>query len=159
MCDKTAEAANPWVFLFCLSKIPELLDTYLLCFRKKPIILLHWYHHFTVMLYCWDAWAVIQDNGAWFAGMNLVVHSVMYSYFAAAVLGVRFSRPTQQAITLLQITQMVLGLVIVLHNLLVCNTEPVNGFCALAMYLSYLVLFVQFYLSKYNAAVNKNKNK
>lgn len=150
MCDKTAEIANPWVFFFCLSKIPELFDTYLLVLRKRSVILLHWYHHVTVMLYCWDGWAIIGPNGAWFAGMNLIVHSIMYSYFAATAMDIHFPKAAQMVITQLQILQMVLGLAIVVHNLVRCNTDPINAYCALGMYLSYLVLFVQFYFAKYN---------
>jgi elongation of very long chain fatty acids protein 6 len=69
---------NHWVALFCLSKIPELVDTVLLvlqvrplvkdtvrCWNPKPltissqkkdVIFLHWYHHAVTLMYCWIAW-------------------------------------------------------------------------------------------------------
>jgi elongation of very long chain fatty acids protein 6 len=47
-------AAGLWVMLFIFSKVPELVDTVFLVLAKKPVIFLHWYHHFTVLLYC--AW-------------------------------------------------------------------------------------------------------
>jgi hypothetical protein len=34
-----------WMALFCLSKIPELMDTVFLVIRKRPVIFLHWWHH------------------------------------------------------------------------------------------------------------------
>jgi elongation of very long chain fatty acids protein 6 len=117
MCTTTSEIANPWVCLFCLSKIPELIDTLFLVLRKRPVIFLHWYHHIATLLYCWDAWAIQIPNGGWFALMNLVIHSIMYSYFAMTAYGVRFSNPTRLMITALQISQMFFGLLIVGHNL------------------------------------------
>ncbi len=60
------------------------------------------------------------QNGGWFAGMNLVVHSVMYSYYAACAFGAEFSKTTRLSITTLQILQMVAGTAIVLHNMFTC---------------------------------------
>ena len=51
-----------WVFLFIYSKLAELVDTLWLLLRKSPVILLHWYHHVTVLLYCWHAYSVRQDK-------------------------------------------------------------------------------------------------
>ena len=45
-------AVGFWVMLFIFSKVPELVDTIFLVANKKPVIFLHWYHHFTVLLYC-----------------------------------------------------------------------------------------------------------
>jgi elongation of very long chain fatty acids protein 6 len=39
--------------LFALSKIPELVDTVFLILRQKPVILLHYYHHISVLMYCY----------------------------------------------------------------------------------------------------------
>ena len=67
-----------WTAVFCLSKIPEFMDTVFLVFQKKPVIFLHWYHHTTVMLYCWHAFAMKTGYaGLWFAVMNYCVHSLM----------------------------------------------------------------------------------
>jgi len=149
MCDTKSEVFNAWVCLFCLSKIPELLDTFFLVLRKRPVRFLHWYHHIATLLYCWDAWALQIPNGGWFAGMNLLIHSCMYTYYALTAIGFRFSNPTRLMITGLQITQMIGGVLIVLHNLVVCP-EPIylrNYFCALIMYASYAVLFTQLFLA------------
>merc|ERR1712127_1141715 len=45
-----------WTILFVLSKFAELWDTFFIVVHKKPLIFLHWYHHITVLLYCWVAW-------------------------------------------------------------------------------------------------------
>jgi len=145
MCDLTSEHANPWVFYFCLSKIPELLDTVFIVLRKRPLIFLHYYHHVATLWYCWDAWGVQVQNGGWFAGMNLVVHSVMYSYYAACAFGAEFSKTTRLSITTLQILQMVAGTAIVLHNMFTCFDYKFNTYFALVMYISYMILFVKLF--------------
>ena len=45
-------AVGFWTMLFIFSKIPELVDTLFLVIAKKDVIFLHWYHHFSVLLYC-----------------------------------------------------------------------------------------------------------
>ncbi len=45
-------------------KIPELIDTVFIVLRKKPLIFLHWYHHVTVVLYCWHSFAQRSSAGA-----------------------------------------------------------------------------------------------
>jgi len=151
MCDLTSEHANPWVFYFCLSKIPELLDTVFIVLRKKPLIFLHYYHHVATLLYCWDAWSVQVQNGGWFAGMNLIVHSVMYSYYAACAFGARFNNTVRLSITSLQILQMVAGVSIVVHNMCTCLDYKFNSYFALVMYVSYMLLFIQLFAASLSA--------
>jgi hypothetical protein len=43
------------MLLFIYSKLFELLDTAFLVAKKTDIIFLHWYHHITVLFYCWYA--------------------------------------------------------------------------------------------------------
>merc|ERR1719421_1783003 len=87
LCDSTPYVtdARTWaVFVFNVTKIFEWVDTVMLVVRKKPIILLHWYHHLATMLYCWHGnWFSAKNDasGIWFSGMNVVVHSIMYGYY------------------------------------------------------------------------------
>ena len=76
-----------WVTLFIYSKIPELVDTVFLVFQKKPVIFLHWFHHVTVLLYCWHAFSNWTASGLWFVAMNFSVHSIMYFYYFLAISG------------------------------------------------------------------------
>ena len=75
--------------LFIYSKIPELLDTlFIVLTTGKSPAFLQWYHHATVLTFCWMAMAWDYGSGIIFAVMNYSVHSVMYSYFVVAyVLG------------------------------------------------------------------------
>jgi hypothetical protein len=49
-----------------LPQIPELGDTVFVVLRKKPLIFLHWYHHVTVLLYCWHSYASRSSAGLYF---------------------------------------------------------------------------------------------
>mmetsp|Transcript_7572 Transcript_7572/g.22702 ORF Transcript_7572/g.22702 Transcript_7572/m.22702 type:complete len:173 (+) Transcript_7572:279-797(+) len=71
-----------FVLLFVCSKIAELMDTVLLLLAGKPVIALQWWHHSTVLLYCWHSYSTRIATGLWFAAMNYSVHAVMYGYFA-----------------------------------------------------------------------------
>merc|ERR1711870_98735 len=80
---KTDSSRHPMLalFLFAFSKIPELGDTAFLILKGKPVRFLQWYHHSTVMLFCWLAIATEDTPGIWFAMTNYTVHAVMYMYF------------------------------------------------------------------------------
>ena len=80
-----------WVGLFIFSKVtrnitaptgladlslwqlPELIDTVFLVLRGRNVIFLHWFHHLTVLLYCWHAYHNRVASGLWFAAMNFSV--------------------------------------------------------------------------------------
>lgn len=148
-----------WIALFVVSKIPELVDTFWLMIGKNKVILLHWYHHITVLLYCWHAYSVQTSIGIYFAGMNYGVHAIMYSYYAMTQwsLGTRkIVKPFAQAITFLQIAQMFGGIFVVcasavFKNLLgyECSTRDDNTILAILMYTSYCLLFIQLYVERY----------
>lgn len=140
------------LLLFMLSKIPELADTGFLIARGRPVGLLHWFHHATVLLYCWFAYSARSSSGLFFCAMNYLVHSVMYAYFAAVAAGYKPSWGAH--VTRLQIAQMVAGVAIVASSAWLqlalgrsCE-EPVVLAAAAAMYCAYLALFVRFYMNR-----------
>ena len=61
-----------WVSMFIFSKIPELIDTVFLVLQKKPVIFLHWFHHVTVLLYCWHAYISGKDLSPPFTRSHLL---------------------------------------------------------------------------------------
>ena len=147
-----------FVWLFIYSKFVELVDTFFLLIRKNPVIFLHWYHHLTVLMYCWHAYSVRIGTGIWFATMNYSVHSVMYLYFAMTQYGPttkKFAKKFSKFITTIQILQMVVGIVVTFSAMLYvtfdvpCYTSLANSVLGLMMYASYFVLFVQLYVSHY----------
>ena len=71
-----------WTWMFVLSKVPELGDTIFIVLRKQKLIFLHWYHHITVLIYCWYSFSQYTAPARWFVVMNFIVHSIMYTYYA-----------------------------------------------------------------------------
>ena len=152
------DAGNWWMYLFNLSKIWEFGDTIIIVLRKKPLILLQHYHHLATMIYCW--WATIEvyrynNTNPFFSGMNLVVHSVMYTWYAATRTGWRSPKWMMMCVTFLQLIQMVFGAAIVViaqsnDPRCIWRQQDVYGSTlCLCMYFSYFVLFGQLFASSY----------
>jgi len=147
-----------FVAAFIYSKLFELVDTLWLVLRKAPVIFLHWYHHVTVLLYCWHSYSARIGTGVWFATMNYTVHSIMYCYFGLTQLGPKgkkLAKKFSMFITTLQLLQMVGGIVVTVTSMVQhangerCFVSLANSFLGLAMYASYFVLFLQLFLSHY----------
>ncbi|CUG04806.1 fatty acid elongase, putative [Bodo saltans] len=148
--------AGFWVAVFILSKIPELMDTVFLVIQKKDIIFLHWYHHVTVMLYCWHAYSTKIGSGLWFAAMNFSVHSIMYFYYFLGAVGARsLIRPIAPLITSLQLLQMVVGMAVTIATFVWrqdsegCSVNAANSRMGLIMYTSYFILFAALFKKLY----------
>mmetsp|Transcript_24788 Transcript_24788/g.41422 ORF Transcript_24788/g.41422 Transcript_24788/m.41422 type:complete len:314 (+) Transcript_24788:155-1096(+) len=144
-----------WVGLFIYSKIPELLDTVFLVLQKKRVIFLAWFHHTTVLLYCWHAYHNRIGPGLWFASANYTVHTVMYTYYFLMAAGLhKLARPCASLITTLQIAQMMMGTTVTAYSAIwsqteQCKVDPANYKMGLAMYVSYFWLFAVLFINKY----------
>lgn len=144
-----------WSYVFALSKVIELGDTAFIVLRKTPLSFLHCYHHISVFLFTW--YGIQSDNPAvcyWFCCMNYTVHSVMYAYYAFKASGVKFLSRVSAIITLLQITQMFMGVYL---NILAfkhqsdvkCVFHSDLLYFGMFMYVSYALLFVNFFYKRY----------
>merc|ERR1712060_421471 len=145
-----------FVGLFIYSKIFELFDTVLLLLAGKPVIALQWWHHSTVLLYCWHSYSCRIATGLWFAAMNYSVHSVMYGYFALMSTKYRkYITPYAIFITLAQLVQMLVGMFVTIKAVLwqdvgaECHVNKTNSVLGLAMYFSYFVLFFKLFIDNY----------
>jgi len=154
--------------LMMLSKFIELGDTFFLWVRGKPILFLHWYHHASVLLYCWFTVQTGYPSGA-FGTMNCFVHSVMYYYYGRVAQGgttITYKLAIAKWITQIQIIQMVVGLLFagaLMGSYRFDTTKTCDGgkmlresgmlvtvFMATGgMYLSYLLLFLQYYARRW----------
>lgn len=149
-----------WVQMFILSKFPELFDTFFILIHKKKLIFLHWYHHITVLLYCWHSYVTHTPSGIFFVNMNYGVHSVMYFYYF--LMAIKIRPPWAMMVTFLQISQMFVGVAFTILGFIYvgtdnCTISHSNNMAAFLMYGSYLVLFLQFFISRYFVKSSKKK--
>lgn len=152
--------------MFCFSKCFELIDTIFIILAKRPLIFLHWYHHITVLLFCWYAYGTRASTGIYFGCVNYFIHSIMYFYYGMT----QFSpytkslvKPFAMQITFLQLSQMGFGVIIIGFTVYYkyyrkpCYTHANVNFLGLLMYASYFVLFLQIFLDRYFASKNKKE--
>lgn len=150
-----------WTWMFALSKVPELGDTIFIVLRKQNLIFLHWYHHITVLLFTWYSYGQHISPARWYICMNYLVHSLMYSYYAARALGFRVPKRIAMLITVSQIVQMVVGCYVTYYGYvkasqgIFCQIPEGTAKLGLAMYGSYFVLFAHFFVNSYYSPKGK----
>lgn len=149
-----------YIVVFIFSKYAEYLDTFFLILHKKPLLTLHWWHHFSVSAYCVYGGMSGLSLGIFCGVMNYVVHGYMYTYYTFSSFGYRPSK-WAMSITVMQITQMVIGLLLSAAAVYAKYTKPgcvwqnssAKGMNMLAMsmfiYGSYFLLFAKFYFDRY----------
>eukprot|EP00123_Amoebidium_parasiticum_P000968 comp11927_c0_seq1/m.6592 comp11927_c0_seq1/g.6592 ORF comp11927_c0_seq1/g.6592 comp11927_c0_seq1/m.6592 type:complete len:313 (-) comp11927_c0_seq1:488-1426(-) len=151
-------ASGLWTGLFIYSKLPELGDTVFIVLRKKPLIFLHWYHHITVLLFCWHAFATQSSAGLYFVAMNYSVHAIMYFYYFLMAVNAKPAWINPLFITMMQLSQMAVGIFVCgatyyykvhLGEEDKCHVRGDNLFWCAAMYASYFALFLEFLLKRY----------
>lgn len=157
-----------WVQLFILSKFPELIDTFFIVIHKKPLIFLHWYHHITVLLYCWHSYVTKSPSGIFFVVMNYSVHAIMYGYYFLMAIKMKPKWLKGMFVTTAQISQMVVGVAVTIAAFYyyyaeqesgTCNIQKQNNTAAFLMYGSYLFLFAQFFIGRYFQVKTVKKQK
>eukprot|EP00536_Pseudo-nitzschia_multiseries_P005136 jgi/Psemu1/189755/e_gw1.93.151.1 len=153
-----------WVQFFVLSKFPELIDTFFIVIHKKPLILLHWYHHISVLAYCWHSYVTKAPPGIIFCVMNYAVHAIMYFYYFLMAVKCKPKWFNSMYITVSQISQMVVGVIVTILGFVLppffdgkCHIKKENNVAALIMYGSYLLLFLQFFFKRYSVQGGKKE--
>jgi elongation of very long chain fatty acids protein 6 len=162
-------STGAWVQFFILSKFPELLDTWFIVIHKKPLIFLHWYHHVSVLLYCWHSYVFKAPAGLIFCTMNYAVHAFMYFYYFLMAIRMKPKWIAPVYITAAQIAQMIGGVIVTMAGCYLLWFDPIekkrrldssevpcyvtadNNTAALIMYGSYLLLFCQFFFQRYSS--------
>lgn len=145
-----------WGFAFALSKFAELGDTVFVVLKKKKLIFLHWFHHLTVMWFCWFSYIWPHGPGRLFAMINMFIHSIMYIYYGVVAAGLwRLPKWINVTITTLQLSQMIIGALTTLwaYNRrlsgLPCELSDFQFALAMMVYGTYGALFANFFYNAY----------
>jgi len=145
----------------------ELIDTFFILIHKKQLILLHWYHHISVLAYCWHSYVTKAPPGIIFCAMNYAVHAIMYFYYFLMAVKCKPKWFNSMYITVSQISQMVVGVIVTILGFVIpsrygkelCHIKTENNMAALIMYGSYLLLFLQFFFKRYKVKGGKKTQK
>ncbi|XP_054975637.1 elongation of very long chain fatty acids protein 3 [Sorex araneus] len=153
-----------WSSIFTFSKIIELGDTAFIILRKRPLIFVHWYHHSTVLIFSSFVLKEQVPAGGWFMTMNFGVHAIMYSYYTLKAAHVTPPKFLPMLITSLQILQMVIGVFVsimayILRQEYGCFMTENALFWSAVLYISYFILFANFFHRTYIMPKNKAKGK
>jgi len=147
-----------WLYLFCLSKFPELFDTAFIILRKAPLQILHTYHHASVLVFSWHILAYGPGASYWYAAMNYLVHAIMYTYFCLRAMKIKIPESLAKCITSLQSVQMLVGFTVNFYSIYrklkgdECGNTYAHSFVAILLYFSYFVLFLRFAQQRYSKA-------
>lgn len=144
-----------WCVVFYLSKYYELLDTVLLAARGRPLAFLHVYHHIIIIPL---VLAFIRAEIAYFwvgVVFNATIHTFMYYYYFMDSLGYRLWWKSH--LTKAQIFQFCWGIFTWWPFPVACSYTWTSTAAPMlvfwfnqAVLLSFLFLFVRFYLRTYS---------
>jgi elongation of very long chain fatty acids protein 6 len=153
-----------WVWLFIVSKMFELTDTVFLVLRKRPLMFLHWYHHILTMVYAFYSYPHSPGFNRWGIYLNFFVHAFMYSYYFLRSMKVRVPGAVAKFITTLQIMQFIISVAVLVHLCFLiyvknvpCDFDSRILVFAVFMDVTYLILFVNFFLKSYVLGGGKAK--
>ena len=144
-----------WAYVFTLAKVLELGDTALIVLMKKPLHLVHWFHHASVLLFTWYSFAHMSITQLSFMLANVLVHVCMYSYLALKAMKAPMPKAAAMAITILELIQLVFSIFINIAGYLMklgndeCCIFDQSIVVFAFLYLSYLLLFTNFFIKSY----------
>jgi GNS1/SUR4 family len=139
-------------YAWCALKVSDFFDTIFFILLKKfsHVTFLHVYHHFTTMLIAFVVFRFLHTEQAIvYAGVNCLVHMVMYFYYFLTSLG--FKPKWKKFVTIFQLVQF-FGLMATSIGLLTCQTNPKYlwfSVFSMSQCLMYLYLFGKFYSAAY----------
>uniref|UniRef100_A0A915CYU9 Elongation of very long chain fatty acids protein n=1 Tax=Ditylenchus dipsaci TaxID=166011 RepID=A0A915CYU9_9BILA len=109
----TGSYSGKAMYIFTWSKVWGLGDTVLLILRGRDIQFMHLFHHTVVVIEVFFTYLSAGSMARLGVMMNVVMHSLMYSYFVAQDINLKV-RELAGFITLLQLAQFVMGCLTIL---------------------------------------------
>ena len=149
------QAVGVWAYWFAIFKVVELGDTVFIVLRKKPLMVVHWYHHASVLVYGWTICNYPSGMHPVFVLANAFVHAFMYSYLALKVLNVPIPKQTGMIVTILELIQLGFGVCLTIYSYFAivwdeeCCIFDQAILISVLLYLSYLLLFTNFFIRSY----------
>lgn len=154
--DFLKDASGYWAWMFMVSKLFEFIDTIFIVLRKRPLIFLHWYHHVLTFIYTWVSHISSPGYSRYGASINSAVHALMYSYYFVKALDLNVPIIVSKWLTRIQISQFLISLAMLLHlwysvviKKVECEIDMPSFNMALFMDLTYLALFINFFIKSY----------
>lgn len=153
-----------WLFVFGAAKPVEFIDTWLRILLQKDLIFLHVWHHATVPIQFLVPCITTGSDFTYIGAVtNSFVHTIMYYYYGMVSLNIRVW--WKKIITILQLVQFSIGFVllpIIITDSVYCRNTPgfwtnISMICSL--YLSYFLLFIQFYIRTYSEKKKQTRAK
>jgi len=135
-----------FMLLFGYSKIVEFGDTAFIVLRNKRLIFLHWFHHVLTAIVSYHIAVTMHPGGIWIIGMNSIIHTLMYTYYGISCY---YKMKEPIFLTVMQIVQMFIGLWISVVTLKCNDINPNVNYVMIGMFVSYILLFVNFFINKY----------
>jgi len=155
-----------WVGVFVCTRIFQLLDTMFIILRKKPLQVVHWFQHVTMLIYCWDAFATRSPLLLGIAGANFTLNAIMYGSLCLVALKLKVVNlsAVPLMITVMQICESFMGLVLCSVSLFFimkgsdCG-NPRNTIAGIMIYGSILFLQGSLEWNKYLMALRLKNRK
>ena len=143
LCDVKGDLWNEhklgyWITHFYISKYCEFIDTWT-------------FHHAGIVIIAWSL-VVTQNSsgGSILILLNSFIHSLMYSYFVFASMGIH--SPFKKYLTMAQITQFIVGIIITIPTYWYINEAQVFTLAGIHIYtIALLYLFYNFFQSSYSS--------
>eukprot|EP01119_Soliformovum_irregulare_P002591 TRINITY_DN12839_c0_g1_i1.p1 TRINITY_DN12839_c0_g1~~TRINITY_DN12839_c0_g1_i1.p1 ORF type:complete len:307 (-),score=47.61 TRINITY_DN12839_c0_g1_i1:239-1159(-) len=168
-----------WSYIFYLSKFYELLDSFLLVLKKKPLLFLHVFHHTVMPAVCWAGLEGKWTMALWTSCFwNSFVHVIMYYYYFISTFG--YNPWWKRYLTIIQIYQFVSGVVYTYFYFLYylkditflddgdrvslsftrgCTGDPWAIIFMFGVNNSFLFLFTKWYVDNYSQSSQRSHNK
>lgn len=119
------EGLSYYGWLFYLSKIYEVVDTFIVLAKGKVASTLQIYHHAGAILSLWAGIRFMSPPIWLFVTINSFIHAVMYTYYTLKALAIHVPGVLKQLLTTMQIIQLFTGITYASAHLFVSFRVPV----------------------------------